>query len=263
MILVEEKGREPEDPMIKKVIELWETYNNFDIVSEKTGLSIEEIKKIIRFPTLPAGVKALVNGGKEIPIDKIDAECDDRGKGIEELASNIKALGLLQPIVVYQKSDSKEYVLLAGQRRYSAFVELNKKYPGEGWDKIPAIVINEHERDAAKMADSMARAGILDQSKTNWDLVNTVYDIWKKYNDYTIIQEKFGLTKYMIDKLVRLAMLPNRLKEAIDQGEIHSNLKTAENAAIRAVDALNWSKDGDVSEDDVLELAKKFAKGEN
>ena len=57
-----------------------------------------------------------------------------------EYIENIKKIGLLQPILVYQKSDTKRYTFLAGQRRYSAFVELNKKYPGEGWDKIPAII---------------------------------------------------------------------------------------------------------------------------
>ena len=74
---------------------------------------------------------------QKIPVGDIDV--DD---GIGDLATSIKKFGLLQPITVYQKSDSKEYVLLAGQRRYSAFVELNKKYPGEGWDKIPTNVID-------------------------------------------------------------------------------------------------------------------------
>jgi ParB/RepB/Spo0J family partition protein len=77
---------------------------------------------------------------QKIPVGDIDV--DD---GIEDLATSIKKFGLLQPITVYQKSDTKKYVLLAGQRRYSAFVELNKKYPGEGWDKIPAIVIDESD----------------------------------------------------------------------------------------------------------------------
>ena len=80
----------------------------------------------------------------KIPLDDIDGGGSDRGD-LEDLIKNIKSLGLLQPITVYQKSDSKEYVLLAGQRRYSAFVELNKKYPGEGWDEIPAIVIDDSD----------------------------------------------------------------------------------------------------------------------
>jgi len=113
-----------------------------------------------------------------------------------------------------------------------------------------------------KIADSMARAGILDTPGMNWDGINAVYDMWEKYNSYKKVQEAFGLTRYMIGRFVRLARLPDRLKEAINQGEIHSNPKSAESSALRAVDALNWRKCGDVSADDVLELAKELAKGE-
>jgi len=38
--------------------------------------------------------------------------------------------------------------------------------------------------------------------------------------------------------------------------------KTAENAAIRAVKGLNWTKGGKVDEESVLELAKTYAEGE-
>ena len=79
---------------------------------------------------------------QKIPLNEIDIPksiAREMGNS-EDLIKNIKSVGLIQPITVYQKSDSKEYVLLAGQRRYSAFVELNKKYPGEGWDEIPANV---------------------------------------------------------------------------------------------------------------------------
>ena len=55
------------------------------------------------------------------------------------LAENIAQNGLLKPITV-QKIQDKKYTILAGLRRYYAYVELNKKHPGEGWDKIPAIV---------------------------------------------------------------------------------------------------------------------------
>ena len=79
----------------------------------------------------------------KIPLDDIDDDGSDRGD-LGDLIKNIKSVGLIQPITVYQKSDTKKYVLLAGQRRYSAFVELNKKYPGEGWDKIPAIIVNQN-----------------------------------------------------------------------------------------------------------------------
>ena len=39
------------------------------------------------------------------------------------------------------------YEVLMGQRRLNAFHLLNKKYPGEGWDKIPAKIIDRKELD--------------------------------------------------------------------------------------------------------------------
>ena len=81
---------------------------------------------------------------QKIPLNEIDIpKSIAREPGnLEDSIKNIKSVGLLQPITVYQKSDTKRYTFLAGQRRYSAFVELNKKYPGEGWDKIPVNVID-------------------------------------------------------------------------------------------------------------------------
>ena len=49
----------------------------------------------------------------------------------------------------------------------------------------------------------------------------------------------------------------NSSKGSLVQGNL-----TAENASIRAVDALNWREGGEVSQDDVLELAIEYAKGE-
>ena len=42
-------------------------------------------------------------------------------------------------------------------------------------------------------------------------------------------------------------------------GAIHPNPKTAIHLAVEAADALGWNSDNDVSEDDVLEVAKALA----
>ena len=84
---------------------------------------------------------------QKIPIEDIDIpKSMERDVGdLEDISNNIKALGLLQPIAVRPKPENKPYGLLVGYRRYSAFVELNKKYPGEGWDKIPAFVLDDYD----------------------------------------------------------------------------------------------------------------------
>ena len=92
---------------------------------------------------------------QKIPLNEIDIpKSIAREPGnLEDLIKNIKSVGLLQPITVYQKSDTKRYTMVVGQRRYHAFVELNTKHPGEGWDKIPAIVIDEPGGDGGSTID--------------------------------------------------------------------------------------------------------------
>ena len=124
------------------IIELYIKYADLNVVAEKLGISVELVKKHVTLARLPESLKAKVEETK-IPLDEIDGERDSREIGdLKDLIENIKSHGLLQPIIVYQKSDTKRYTLLVGYRRLFAFVELNKKYPGEGWDKIPTNVID-------------------------------------------------------------------------------------------------------------------------
>jgi ParB family chromosome partitioning protein len=196
-----------------------------------------------------------------IKVQKYNVRKKEIDKGIDDLAASIKAVGLLQPITVFFDSEKKFYVILAGQRRLNAHHYLNDEYPGEGWDKIKCIVIDEPETNEKKMALSLAE-NITQAQMANSDIVKAVTDLYNTYRDYEMVKEEFGLTRYMVDKFVRLARLPERLKEAINEGEISNQTKVAENAALRAVDALKWTKGGDVSVDDVLEMAQEYAKGE-
>ena len=197
----------------------------------------------------------------DIVVEKHNVRTKDITVGIEDLAASIKATGLLQPLTVYFNSEKNKYVLLAGQRRFNAFVLLNDDNPNEGFDKIECNIIDEPKTDEEKLALSLAE-NITQLQMHNSDLVKAVTDLFNVYRDYDIVKEKFGLTKYMIDKYVRLARLPERLKKAINDGEINPDNKKAENAALRAVDALGWIKGGDILEDDVVELAVEYARGD-
>jgi ParB/RepB/Spo0J family partition protein len=201
-----------------------------------------------------------------IPLDKIlvqkfNVRTKDIDSGIEEIAVSIKAIGLIQPISVFFNSEKDRYVVLAGQRRLNAHVKLNTDFPGEGFDKIKCIEMDEPKTNEEKIAFSLAE-NITQLPMTNTDLVKAVTDLYNVYRDYEMVRDTFGITKYMVDKFVSLSRLPESLIDAINGGEIHPNDKTAENAAIRAVNALQWTKGGDVDVADVLELAKEYAKDE-
>ena len=184
-----------------------------------------------------------------IPLDKIlvhkfNVRTKDIDSGIDEIAASIKAIGLIQPISVFFNSEKNHYVVLAGQRRLNAYVKLNTDFPGEGFDKMKCIVMDEPKTSEEKIAFSLAE-NLTQLPMANTDLVKAVTDLYNVYRDYDMVRDRFGLTKYMVDKFVSLSRLPQTLIDAI-----------------RAVNALQWTKGGDVDVADVLELAKEYAKDE-
>ena len=232
-------------------ISIWPNYRKYQetflTVNHETSLLTDNLIQLISLD--------------QIKVQKYNVRRHDIDVGIEDLAVNIKANGLLQPITTYFNSEKQSYVILAGQRRLNAHHHLNEQYPEEGFDRIKCIVIDEPESDNKKISLSLAE-NITQLPMTNSDLVKAVTDLYNIYHDYDIVQEEFGLTKYMVDKFVKLARLPDRIKTAVNEGEISPNTRTAENSALKAVDALNYVKGGNVPVDSVLQLAREHAKGE-
>ena len=58
------------------------------------------------------------------------------------------------------------FEIIEGFRRWAAFKQLNKKYPGEGWDKILAKIIDRKELDS-----------YLKNRKADFDVPTTSIDI--------------------------------------------------------------------------------------
>ncbi len=197
----------------------------------------------------------------KIKVQKHNVRKHDIDQGIEDLAANIRANGLIQPIVAYLDTEKDTYVILTGQRRYNAHDYLNENHPNEGWDKIRCILIDEPESNNKKMSLSLAE-NITQLPMTNSDLVKAVTDLYNVYGDEDMVQKEFGISKYMINKYVRLARLPEELKKAIEEGIIHHNPRTAENAALKAVDALQYTKGCDIPIENVISFSKVFAKDE-
>ena len=89
---------------------------------------------------------------EKIPLEKItvlEHNALERYKGMKmddstELLLNaiMSTKGLIHPIPVSKIShEIYDYEVKVGVRRFWAYERLNKKHPGEGWDKIPAIIV--------------------------------------------------------------------------------------------------------------------------
>jgi ParB-like chromosome segregation protein Spo0J len=87
---------------------------------------------------------------QEIPLEKIK-HCLDGVRepkvdaGIEQLATSIKDVGLMQSIVVSLNSKTNFYCVRVGHRRLLAYRYLNEKFPDDEYDKIFSRIIPEPE----------------------------------------------------------------------------------------------------------------------
>ena len=135
-----DKINELEKEIADLINELYAKYGDEKVIFRKTGISEKMVKKYVKFKRLDKLVQDIV-GVIKIPLDEIDEDCNSTRTSppdiLKDLIEHIAQHGLLEPIVVC-KSGNGKYEILAGQRRYCAYVVLNKNHPGEGWDKIPA-----------------------------------------------------------------------------------------------------------------------------
>lgn len=196
----------------------------------------------------------------EIMVAKHNPRIHGINTGIEELTTSIKANGQLEPIIVYYNQTKKHYIILAGQRRFHAFNKLDESCPGEGFDKIQCLVREEPKNNFEKLSLGLAD-NITSLPMTHADLTHAVTNLFEECEgDHNLIREQFGISDYMIKKYVSLARLPDRIRDAINNNEISDTPKMAENAALRAIDALQYGKNDSVKIDDVVELARLYIK---
>ena len=192
-----------------------------------------------------------------VPMENVRAA--NAGTAIDDLKTSIRSIGLIEPITAYL-DESGQYVALVGQRRLLAYMQLNEEFPGQGFDEIECVVRDPPKGESMKKAVSLAE-NITHLPISRQDLQSAVTDLYMESGgDYNKVKERFGLTRYMVDTYVGLARLPDRLKQAILDGELHHKQRSAERIALAAASALMYVKGGDVSEDRVMELAQAMSK---
>ena len=173
-----------------------------------------------------------------------------------DLADSIKALGLIQPIIVYTNSDNG-YFVIDGKRRLRALHLLDDQYPGEGFDKVECVIHDIYPDDGEITPLSISVSNkITHEPFTLADMVHVCTNLWESYQSFKIIEKKFGISKKIIKKYVKYSWMSDSLKRAIEDGSISNDQSSSINAVRMAMDALGWTEDGDVSDDMIIELAR-------
>ena len=187
-------------------------------------------------PVEPTRITALA----EVPVAAVDDGRNVRMAADVELVKSIKALGLLQPIVVREKDGG--YELVAGRRRLEAVKAL-------GWETIPAVVHGELSDDgltAASLSENVERrplspieeaVAINTLLEDGWP-VDAVAALWARSD------------RWVADRLALLT-LPDPIKQRLAEGAWPVNVGLAilrasdEKAIQRALKKAERGEDAD------------------
>jgi ParB family chromosome partitioning protein len=130
---------------------------------------------------------------------------------LEELSQSIKALGVIQPIVVRPIKNSDDYEIVAGERRWRASQLANLK-------QVPVIIKDLGDKNALEIAlvENIQRSNLspTEEARAYQSLVD---DFQLTQKD---LSERVGKDRATIANYMRLLKLPNEVLDLLDSGEI-------------------------------------------
>ena len=131
---------------------------------------------------------------------------------LEDLAQSIRIKGVIHPVLVRpKKNDGKDFELVAGERRLRA-----SKLAG--YDKIPAIIKDIHDRDILEIAliENIQRDDLnsIDEARAYRDLLGE--------HGYTQedLAKRIGKNRATIANLIRLLQLPDAIQKDLVSNKI-------------------------------------------
>lgn len=131
-------------------------------------------------------------------------------RALKELAISIKEHGVIQPIIVRKINDNK-YEIIAGERRYKASALA-------GMTKIPAIVRNLDDKEAAKVAllENLQRKNLnaIEEARTYQKIIE-LDEITQEE-----LAKTMGKSQSAVANKLRLLALPDEVQDSLLKEEI-------------------------------------------
>ena len=152
---------------------------------------------------------------KHIPVDliqpgKYQPRRDMHTAALEELASSIKAQGVIQPIVVRPISNEK-YEIIAGERRWRASQLA-------GLDTVPAVVRTVPDESA------IAMALIENIQREDLNPIEEALALKKLQDEFELthqqVAEAVGKSRTSVTNLLRLVTLDEEVKQLLEHGDL-------------------------------------------
>lgn len=152
-----------------------------------------------------------------IPISKIFSNPKQPRKNfkpelLDELSESIKKHGVLQPLVLSEKSDGN-YEIIAGERRWRA-----SKLAGLA--TVPALIkeFKDQEKLEVSLIENVQRADL--------NPIEEAFAYKRLIEEFDLTQEevsnRVGKSRSFVANIVRLLDLPEKVKEALVDGKINT-----------------------------------------
>lgn len=153
----------------------------------------------------------LLQGARLLEIRLSDIKVKDQVRtkfndsSIKDLAANIEANGLIQPLVVHRNGE-ENYTLICGERRFRAMSSIDMKH-------APCFVLegkNEQELMAIQFSENSAREALhyIDKADGILNYQKTTRASERK------IQDALGISKSEVHRSLMIGRMPARIKEA-------------------------------------------------
>ncbi len=181
-------------------------------ITSKTG-SLATLEK----PISKKEEKSSENNLWFIPVSKIFSNPNQPRKNfkpelLDELSESIKKHGVLQPLVLSEKSDGN-YEIIAGERRWRA-----SKLAGLA--TVPALVkeFKDQEKLEVSLIENVQRADL--------NPIEEAFAYKRLMEEFDLTQEevagRVGKSRSFVANIVRLLDLPEKVKEALIDGKINT-----------------------------------------
>ncbi|MYB17549.1 MAG: ParB/RepB/Spo0J family partition protein [Acidobacteria bacterium] len=183
---------------------------------------------------------------RDVPLDdltigKAQARTSPSMADVDELASSIEKLGLLQPIVVCEAVEAGRWEILTGQRRFLAHRRL-------GRESIPAAILDERVPEAQAKAISITE-NLIRRKLSGRELVDGITHLYNHYGSQKAVVEATGLSAENVRSHIKYPRLKPELKELVDDGAVDVKV------ALKAQDA-SAGPDGQPVVADAVKLAR-------
>jgi ParB family transcriptional regulator, chromosome partitioning protein len=190
----------------------------------------------IRGPSLQISKKRAF---QQIPLEDLEihdgqVRTREQERNIDELASSIRQVGVLEPILVFRRSRDGKYQIVAGQRRYLAAQQA-------GLEEIPAVVMPEKADETLGRILGVTE-NLMREDLTERDLIDACTLLYKRYGSVQAVADETGIPAYRVAEYVKYERLARPVRELVNDGLDIKVALQAQDIAGRNEDAVKVAK---------------------